>query len=86
MPTTPGPAWPIGERVDDPVRMYLSDVFTVTVNLAGLPGLSLPSRPTASRLPIGLQLVGQVLDEGTVLRVADAYQRETDYHLAAPEL
>ncbi len=86
MPTTPGPAWPIGERVDDPVRMYVSDVFTVTVNLAGLPGLSLPSRPTASRLPIGLQLVGQVLDEGTVLRVADAYQRETDYHLAAPEL
>ncbi len=85
-PTTPGPAWPLGERLDDPLRMYLSDVFTVTVNLAGLPALSLPCGFVGAGLPAGLQLIGRPLDEETVLRVGDAYQRETQWHEAAPEL
>ncbi len=85
-PTAPGPAWPLGERLDDPLQMYLSDVFTVTVNLAGLPALSLPCGFVGSGLPVGLQLIGRPLDEETVLRVGDAYQRHTDWHEAAPEL
>ena len=83
-PTTPGPAWPIGERADDPLRMYLSDVFTVTVNLAGLPALSVPCG-FAHGLPLGLQLIGRPLDEATLLRVGDAYQGATDFHRASPE-
>jgi aspartyl-tRNA(Asn)/glutamyl-tRNA(Gln) amidotransferase subunit A len=83
-PTTPGPAWTLGERVDDPLRMYLSDVFTVTLNLAGLPGVSVPCGFTQAGLPVGLQLIGRALDESTLLRVADAYQRGTDWHRAAP--
>jgi aspartyl-tRNA(Asn)/glutamyl-tRNA(Gln) amidotransferase subunit A len=82
-PTTPGPAWPLGERVDDPLRMYLSDACTVTVNLAGLPGISLPCGFTGERLPVGLQLIGRPLDEATLLRIGDAYQRVTDWHTAA---
>jgi aspartyl-tRNA(Asn)/glutamyl-tRNA(Gln) amidotransferase subunit A len=85
-PTAPGPAWPLGERIDDPLQMYLSDVFTVTVNLAGLPALSLPCGFVGSGLPVGLQLIGRPLDEETILRVGDAYQRHTDWHEAAPEL
>ncbi len=86
LPTTPAPAWRLGERVDDPLQMYLADVFTVTVNLAGLPGLSIPCGFTGAGLPVGLQLVGRALDEAAVLRAGDAYQRETDWHVRAPEL
>jgi aspartyl-tRNA(Asn)/glutamyl-tRNA(Gln) amidotransferase subunit A len=86
LPTTPAPAWRIGERADDPLQMYLADVFTVTVNLAGLPGLSVPCGFTSAGLPVGLQLVGRALDEASVLRAGDAYQRETDWHLRAPRL
>ncbi len=85
-PTTPGPAWPLGERADDPLAMYRADVFTVTVNLAGLPGLALPCGMTSERLPIGLQLIGRPLDEETLLRTGDAFQRETDWHTTAPPL
>ncbi len=85
-PTSPGPAWPLGERVDDPLKMYLSDIFTVTVNLAGLPGLSVPCGFTGAGLPVGLQLIGRPLDEATLLAVGQAYQRETDWHTAVPEL
>jgi aspartyl-tRNA(Asn)/glutamyl-tRNA(Gln) amidotransferase subunit A len=84
-PTTPGPAWPLGERVADPLQMYMSDAFTVGVNLAGLPGLSLPCGQVGG-LPVGLQLIGRPLDEETILRVGDAYQRETDWHERAPAL
>jgi aspartyl-tRNA(Asn)/glutamyl-tRNA(Gln) amidotransferase subunit A len=86
LPTTPAPAWRIGERADDPLQMYLADVFTVTVNLAGLPGLSVPCGFTSAGLPVGLQLVGRALDEASVLRAGDAYQRETDWHQRRPPL
>jgi len=84
-PTTPEPAFRLGERTDDPLRMYLSDVYTVSANLAGIPGLSLPCG-SAGGLPIGMQLLGPPLSEGLVLRVADAYQRRTRHHLARPPL
>ncbi len=85
-PTSPGPAWPLGERVDDPLKMYLSDIFTVTVNLAGLPALSVPCGFASAGLPLGLQLIGKPLDEPRLLAVGHAYQRETDWHTAAPDL
>jgi aspartyl-tRNA(Asn)/glutamyl-tRNA(Gln) amidotransferase subunit A len=82
-PTTPEAAFAVGERTDDPLRMYLSDVYTVSANLAGIPGLSIPCG-FAHGLPVGLQLLGRALDEATLLRVADAYQRLTDHHLRRP--
>ena len=85
-PTTPGPAWRLGERVEDPLQMYLADVFTVGVNLAGLPALSIPCGFSAEGLPVGLQLIGPALDEAVVLRAGDAYQRETGWHEQAPPL
>ena len=85
-PITPGPAWPLGERTDDPLRMYLSDVFTVTVNLAGLPAISVPCGFGADSLPTGLQLIAPALGEETLLRAADAYQQRTDWHTRAPAL
>ncbi len=85
-PTTPEPAWPLGERSDDPLRMYLADVFTVTVNLAGLPALSVPCGFTRAGLPVGLQLIGRALDEGALLRAGDAWQRGTDWHERVPAL
>jgi aspartyl-tRNA(Asn)/glutamyl-tRNA(Gln) amidotransferase subunit A len=86
MPTTPGPAWPLGERVEDPLAMYLADVFTVLASLAGLPALSLPCGFAAGKLPVGVQLIGRPLDEATPLRAAHAYQQHTDWHRAAPTL
>ncbi len=83
-PTTPGPAWPLGERVDDPLRMYLADVYTVTANLAGLPALSIPCGVTGAGLPVGVQLIGRPLDEATVLRAGDAFQRRTAFHELVP--
>ncbi|HEY7976579.1 MAG TPA: Asp-tRNA(Asn)/Glu-tRNA(Gln) amidotransferase subunit GatA [Rhizomicrobium sp.] len=67
-PATPGPAFAIGEKSNDPISMYLNDVFTVTVNLAGLPGLAVPAGLTADGLPLGLQIIGKAFDEATVLR------------------
>ncbi len=73
-PATPGPAFPIGDKSDDPISMYLNDVFTVTVNLAGLPGLAVPAGLTGSGLPLGLQIIGKAFDEATVLRVGRAVE------------
>ena len=84
MPTSPTPAFRIGERVDDPLQMYLGDVFTVSANLAGLPAISVPCGFTAGGLPIGLQLTGRMFDEATLLRVADAYERDTDWSRRQP--
>jgi aspartyl-tRNA(Asn)/glutamyl-tRNA(Gln) amidotransferase subunit A len=83
-PTTPGPAWKFGELVDDPLQMYLADVYTVTANLAGLPALSVPCGFTSAGLPVGLQLIGRPLDELSVLRAGDAFQRHTDFHERVP--
>jgi len=86
MPTSPTPAFRIGERVEDPLQMYLADVFTVSANLAGLPAISVPCGFTADRLPIGLQLTGRRFDEATLLRVADAYERETAWSKQPPPI
>lgn len=83
-PTSPTPAFPLGERTDDPLRMYMADVLTVGPSLAGLPAISVPCGFSTGGLPIGLQIIGRKFDEETILRVADAYQRETDWHLRRP--
>jgi len=78
MPTTPTAPFRLGEKVDDPLQMYLADIFTVSVNLCGLPGISVPcGLVQPDGLPAGLQLIGRMFDEATVLRVADAYERAT---------
>jgi aspartyl-tRNA(Asn)/glutamyl-tRNA(Gln) amidotransferase subunit A len=82
-PTTPEVAFRLGEKTGDPLRMYLSDIYTVSCNLAGIPGLSLPCG-FAHGMPVGLQLLGPVLEEGRLLRVADAFQRRTDFHSRRP--
>ena len=78
-PATPGPAFAVGDKSDDPVAMYLNDVFTVTVNLAGLPGLAVPAGLTESGLPLGLQLIGKAFDEATVLRAGLAIEQAADF-------
>ncbi len=78
------PAFRLGEKTDDPLQMYLADVFTVSANLAGLPAISLPCGLSGDRLPIGFQLTGRMFDEATLLRAADAFQRHTEWHMAAP--
>ncbi len=85
-PTTPTPAFKIGEKTDDPLQMYLSDVYTVPINLAGVPGISIPCGFNAAGLPIGLQIIGKPFDEATVLRVAYAFEQQTDYHRRKPPL
>jgi aspartyl-tRNA(Asn)/glutamyl-tRNA(Gln) amidotransferase subunit A len=84
MPTTPTPAFKLGEKTSDPLQMYLADIFTVSANLAGVPAISIPCGFSPERLPIGLQLTGRMFDEATLLRVADAYQRDTDHHRQTP--
>ena len=85
-PTSPTTAFKIGEKVDDPLQMYLSDVFTLSASLAGLPGLSLPCGFDAQGLPIGLQIIGRTFDEATVFRVAYTYEQATDWHTRKPPL
>ncbi len=85
-PTSPTAAWKAGEKTDDPLAMYLADVFTVAVNLAGLPGMSLPCGFTEGGLPIGLQVIGKPFEEATLLRVARAYEVAHDWHTRAPEV
>jgi len=84
-PTSPTVAFEIGAKVDDPLAMYLNDVCTIPVNLAGLPGLSLPCG-LSEGLPVGLQVIGKALGEETVLRVAHAYEQARGGPLARPEL
>jgi aspartyl-tRNA(Asn)/glutamyl-tRNA(Gln) amidotransferase subunit A len=84
MPTSPTPAFALGERMADPLQMYLADVFTVSANLAGLPSISLPCGFTRSQLPCGLQLTGRAMDEATVLRVADVFERTTPFARERP--
>ncbi len=85
MPTAPTPAFRIGEKVKDPLQMYLADVFTVPASLAGIPGLSLPCG-LCGGLPVGLQLLGRPFDEETLFRIGHAFQRVTTHHSARPPL
>ena len=78
-PTTPTPAFPIGERTDDPLAMYLGDIFTVSANLTGLPAISLPAGLTRARLPVGLQLLAPAFDENALFRLGSAYERDAPW-------
>ena len=84
MPTSPTPAFRLGEKTSDPLQMYLADIFTVSANLTGSPAISIPCGFTPDRLPIGVQFTGRMFDEATILRLADGYQRLTDWHTQAP--
>lgn len=84
-PTSPSTAFKIGELIHDPIQMYLQDICTIPVNLAGLPAISLPCG-LVNNLPVGLQLIGKAFDEGTLLRVAYTFEQNTEYHRLRPEL
>jgi len=88
-PTTTGPAFKIGEKADDPLAMYMNDIYTVTANLAGIPGISLPggfAEEDGKPLPVGVQLLGKAFDEKRLLRIARLYERETDHWQKRPTL
>jgi len=85
-PTSPTPAFRFGEKSEDPISMYLSDIYTISTNLAGLPGISVPCGFTQSGLPIGMQLIGQALKESNLLSIAHIYDREHGYGRKAPNL
>jgi len=88
-PTSPVPAFKLGERTADPLQMYLADIFTNAANLAGICGISLPcgfAQVDGHRLPIGLQLLGKALDEARILQIAHAYEQSTDWHKARPAI
>jgi aspartyl-tRNA(Asn)/glutamyl-tRNA(Gln) amidotransferase subunit A len=83
-PTSPTTAFELGSRTSDPVQMYLSDIYTIAVNLAGLPGLSIPAGFDPAGLPVGLQSIGNYFAEARLLNVAHQYQRATDWHRQLP--
>ncbi|MFN3740950.1 MAG: amidase family protein, partial [Thermodesulfovibrionales bacterium] len=85
-PTTPTPAFKIGEKASDPLQMYLSDIFTISVNLAGVPAISIPCGFSSQGLPIGLQIIGRHFDEEKILQVAHAYEQATEWHKKKPDL
>jgi aspartyl-tRNA(Asn)/glutamyl-tRNA(Gln) amidotransferase subunit A len=88
-PTSPVPAFKLGERTADPLQMYLADIFTIAANLAGICGISVPcgfAEMDGHRLPIGLQLLGKALDEARILQIAHAYEQTTDWHKARPPI
>jgi aspartyl-tRNA(Asn)/glutamyl-tRNA(Gln) amidotransferase subunit A len=85
-PTAPSPAFAIGEKIDDPIEMYLTDVFTIPVNMAGLPGMAIPAGFSSEGLPIGLQLIAPHFEEARLIQLAAAFQKETDHHLKRPSI
>ena len=85
-PTAPTPAFKIGEKVEDPLQMYLSDIHTIPVNLAGIPAIVVPCGFSHEGLPIGLQIMGRHFDEGSLIRVAYTFEQGTDFHLRKPAL
>ena len=85
-PTVPTPAFKIGEKMDDPLQMYLSDIFTLSANLAGIPGISVPCGYTKSGLPIGLQLLAGHFEEGKLIQVASAYEKRSELKKRRPDL
>ncbi|MCR4303467.1 MAG: Asp-tRNA(Asn)/Glu-tRNA(Gln) amidotransferase subunit GatA [Gallionella sp.] len=84
-PTSPSTAFNLGEKGDDPVQMYLSDIYTIAVNLAGLPGMSIPCGFGKNNMPVGLQIIGNYFAEAEMLNVAHQYQLATDWHSRAPQ-
>jgi len=85
-PTMPTPAFKLGEKVQDPLQMYLSDIYTISVNLAGVPAIVVPCGFSSGKLPIGLQIIGRPFEEEKILRAAYAYEQATDWHLKRPSL
>lgn len=85
-PTAPSPAFRLGEKIDDPMQMYLTDVFTIPVNMAGLPGISIPAGFSSDGLPIGLQLIAAHFQEPKIIQLASAFQNETVHHHARPKI
>ena len=85
-PVAPTPAWRLGEKSDDPVQMYLADIYTLSLNLAGLPGMSVPCGFSSDERPIGLQMIGNYFDEARLLQIAHAFQSVTDWHQRKPEV
>jgi aspartyl-tRNA(Asn)/glutamyl-tRNA(Gln) amidotransferase subunit A len=85
-PTAPTPAFRIGEKAENPLQMYLSDIFTIPVNLAGIAAISIPCGFSHDGLPIGLQIMGKHFSEEILLRVAYTFEQNTDFHLKKPNL
>jgi aspartyl-tRNA(Asn)/glutamyl-tRNA(Gln) amidotransferase subunit A len=83
-PTSPSTAFKFGEKGDDPVQMYLSDIYTIAVNLAGLPGMSIPCGLGDNAMPVGLQIIGNYFSEAQMLNIAHQYQLVTDWHTKQP--
>jgi aspartyl-tRNA(Asn)/glutamyl-tRNA(Gln) amidotransferase subunit A len=83
-PVAPTVAWRLGAKSDDPVASYLADIFTLPASLAGLPGMSLPAGFGESNMPVGLQLIGNYFQEGTLLHAAHSFQQATDWHSRVP--
>jgi aspartyl-tRNA(Asn)/glutamyl-tRNA(Gln) amidotransferase subunit A len=84
-PVAPTPAFRMGEKLDDPLTMYLSDIFTISANLAGIPGISVPCGFSQAGLPIGLQFLGPPFGEPQILTMAHAFEQATDHHRRKPE-
>ena len=85
-PVSPTTAFKIGEKIDDPLKMYLSDVYTISANLAGVPGISVPCGFDSDNLPIGLQIQGPAFDESKLLRIARMYEAVTEWHKQKPPI
>jgi aspartyl-tRNA(Asn)/glutamyl-tRNA(Gln) amidotransferase subunit A len=85
-PTSPTPAFKIGEKTDNPLAMYLSDIYTISGNLAGIPGVSIPCGFTKTNLPIGLQILAPAFEEEKLLRVARMHEKATEWHLRRPKI
>ena len=84
-PVAPSVAWSLGDKNNDPVANYLADIFTLPASLAGLPGMSIPVGFGAGQMPVGMQLIGNYLQESRLLNVAHRFQTATDFHLQAPK-
>ena len=85
-PTSPTAAFKIGEKTDNPLAMYLSDIYTISGNLAGIPGISIPCGFTKTNLPIGLQILAPPFEEEKLLRVAQMHEKATEWHLRRPKI